>query len=89
MLEFWASWCATCTLYTPVVEQFAKDYAGQVIVVRVDCTSYSTLEGEFCTPIAANTYGVPDTVFILNGVKMDENVGYQTESDLADTLDSL
>src|ERR1039458_261012 len=36
VLEFWASWCGTCVYYSPVVTQFAKDYAGQVLVVRVN-----------------------------------------------------
>lgn len=90
MVEFWASWCGTCTYYSPVVTQFAQDYAGQVIVVRINADQYSTIFYTYGQPLAGtNTYGLPQTAFFKNGVEITDVSGYQSESSLAQLLASL
>ncbi len=90
VLEFWASWCATCTYYSPVVTQFATDYAGQVLVVRVNADQNMALLTKYGVPIAGtNTYGLPETIFFKNGTEILDATGYQSEASLAAILSSL
>jgi len=61
MVDCSASWCGWCTLFAPVAAQFAQDYAGKVMVVKLDCSSGS---------IIANSYGIgiyPTSLFFVNG----------------------
>ncbi len=91
VLEFWASWCATCTIYSPVVTQFASDYAGQVIVVRVNADENEALLNEYAVPTTpgGHTYGLPQTAFFLDGKEIIDATGYQSEAELADILSEL
>lgn len=36
IIDFYATWCPPCRQLSPVVEEIAKEYAGKIIVYKVD-----------------------------------------------------
>jgi thioredoxin len=36
IIDFYANWCAPCRQLSPVVEELAREYAGKLIVYKVD-----------------------------------------------------
>ena len=36
LVDFWAEWCGPCRMIAPFVEELARDYAGKVVVVKMD-----------------------------------------------------
>lgn len=36
LVDFWAEWCGPCRMVAPILEKLAKEFAGQVRVVKVD-----------------------------------------------------
>jgi thioredoxin len=36
IIDFYADWCAPCRQLSPVIEELAKEYKGQIIVYKVD-----------------------------------------------------
>ena len=91
VLEFWASWCGTCVYYSPVVTQFAKDYAGQVLVVRVNADQNMALLTAYGVPTTpgGHTFGLPQTIFFKNGTEILDATGFQSEANLAYLLTQL
>ncbi len=89
VLEFWATWCPACTYYAPIITQFAKDYAGKVIVIRVNVDLNPTLLNTYGVFVSPGVYGVPQTAFFKNGSYDFTIMGADSESDLALELSSL
>lgn len=36
VIDFYASWCGPCRMLSPMVEEIAKQYAGKIVVYKVD-----------------------------------------------------
>ncbi|MGQ9680230.1 MAG: thioredoxin [Candidatus Bathyarchaeia archaeon] len=69
LVDFWASWCAPCTVMKPVVEQLARDYAGRVSFAKVDVDRNQDLARRF------GIMGIPSFIVFRNGRPVDRVVG--------------
>jgi thioredoxin 1 len=36
IIDFYADWCAPCRQLSPIVEEISKEYAGKIVVYKVD-----------------------------------------------------
>ncbi|MEG1623104.1 MAG: thioredoxin domain-containing protein [Alistipes sp.] len=43
IVDFYAPWCGPCKMVAPIMEELAKEYAGQIIVYKVDIDSQTAL----------------------------------------------
>ena len=69
LVDFYADWCGPCKFMTPVLEKFAHEHAGEVVVAKLD-TDHD--------PDAAAEYGIrgiPTLILFLNGEEVDRQVG--------------
>jgi thioredoxin 1 len=83
LVDFYATWCVPCRLYSQVVDQAAKDYAGRLKVVRVDVDK---------NPKLVSAYGVeelPTTQLIKNGKKFKKRIGDLDKEDVETEIDKM
>lgn len=69
VVDFWAEWCGPCRAIGPVIEDLAKDYAGQVKIGKVNVDQ---------NPQVSMNYGItsiPAILFIKGGQIVDKQVG--------------
>lgn len=69
IVDFWAPWCGPCRQIAPHLEKIAQDYAGKVVVAKVNTDE---------NPEWAQRYGVqgiPTLLFVANGKVVHEQVG--------------
>jgi thioredoxin 1 len=83
IVDFWAPWCGPCRMIAPLLEKIANDYAGQVVVAKVNTDE---------NPQRAMDYrvqGIPTLLFVHNGQVHREQVGVVPETHLRELVEDL
>ena len=84
VLDFWATWCGPCRMVGPIIEALAEEYAGRVIVGKVD------VEDEADELVAKfGIRNVPTVLFIKNGEVVDKLVGAATKPKYVEKIQAM
>jgi len=69
LVDFWATWCGPCHQIAPHIEQIAKDYAGQIKVVKLDVDRNQVISGRY------NIQSIPTMIVFEGGQPAARVVG--------------
>ena len=70
MIDFYAEWCGPCRMMSPLVEQFATEYAGKVGIGKCNVDENRELTKQF------GVSSIPAIFFIKKGKIVDQHLGY-------------
>ena len=73
IVDFWAPWCAPCRFVEPILKKIAKEYAGKLIVAKVNTDENPKWATHF------GVQGIPTLLFILDGQVVHQQVGALSE----------
>lgn len=83
IVDFWAPWCGPCKMVSPILEKFADEYAGQLIVAKVNTDENPQWAGKF------GVQGIPTMLFFSEGKVVHQQVGAVPEPYLRDMVDTF
>lgn len=69
VVDFWAPWCGPCRMVAPSLEKIAKEYAGKLVVAKVN-----TDENQEWA-IRYGVSGIPTMLFLSDGEVVHQQVG--------------
>ena len=83
LVDFWAPWCGPCLMVAPALEKIAKDYAGRIIVAKVNTDENAQWAMQY------GVHGIPTMLFVQDGQVLKQQVGALPEPLLRNLVDDL
>ncbi|TKJ45293.1 thioredoxin [Candidatus Aerophobetes bacterium Ae_b3b] len=83
MVDFWAEWCAPCSMVAPLVEQIGREYEGKIKIGKLDVDE---------NPITAGKYqvmAIPSLLFFNGGKLVDRVVGVVPKKTLVEKIERV
>lgn len=69
LVDFWAPWCGPCKSIAPVLDELAKEYNGQIRIVKIN------VDDNPRTPSKYNVRGIPNLIIFKGGEILEQIVG--------------
>jgi thioredoxin 1 len=82
LLDFWAEWCGPCKMIAPILDQIAAEYAGKVVVAKMNVDENPK------TPMKFSVRGIPTLILFKNGQLQGQKIGAVRKADVVAFLDS-
>ena len=80
IVDFWAPWCGPCKMVAPVLDKIAKEYAGKLVVAKVNTDEDSEWMSKY------GIQGIPTMLFVSGGKIVHRQVGALPERMLRDVI---
>jgi thioredoxin 1 len=83
IIDFYANWCGPCKVMSPRIEEIAKEYAGKIIVYKVDTDKERLLATNL------GIQSLPTLVFIPQYGKPQASMGAIPKTDIVKTINEV
>lgn len=83
VVDFWAPWCGPCRMVAPILEKLAGEYAGKLVVAKVNTDDNPKYAGDY------GVQGIPTMMFFANGRLVHRQVGALPEPVLRDLFEQF
>jgi thioredoxin 1 len=83
VVDFWAEWCGPCKVLSPLIDELAGEYDGQVKVGKVDIDDNTNLANDH------RIQAVPTLIFFHKGHVLRRLTGNVSRSQLEEMFEQL
>lgn len=81
LVDFWASWCGPCQMLTPLLEELTTDFAGRVVVAKLN------VEENHQTVANFGVMSIPTLILFKNGKEVTRITGFRPKEELVRLID--
>jgi|LQAB01.1.fsa_nt_gi thioredoxin 1 len=81
LVDFWAPWCNSCKMLSPVIEELAVEYEGRVKIGKVNTDENTSLSAKF------QISSIPCLILFKNGETLHKTVGFRSKNDIKKSID--
>lgn len=69
LVDFWAVWCGPCRAIAPMIDEFASEYEGRLIIAKMNVDENPSTPGKF------GIRAIPTLILFNNGNIVDQITG--------------
>ena len=81
LVDFWAQWCRPCRMVTPVLAELAEQWAGRIVVCKIDVDQFEGIWERF------NFRGIPAMIMFKDGQEIHRVIGFGGRKQLVAELE--
>jgi len=81
LVDFWAPWCAPCRALVPVLDRIAQDYAGRLLLAKLNVDEEQEVAAHF------GIRSIPTVLLIHRGQVVDQFTGAQPETTIREMIE--
>ncbi len=82
VVDFWAAWCGPCQFVSPIIEELAADYKGQVSFGKLNVDENPMVSQQFMIR------SIPTIMFFKKGKMVDAQIGAVPKPMLAQKIEN-
>ncbi|WP_144765488.1 tetratricopeptide repeat protein [Curtobacterium sp. 9128] len=83
IVDIWAEWCGPCKQLSPILEQLTEEYAGRVVLAKVDADTNPQLVQAF------QAQSIPTVAAVIGGRPLGLFVGALPEAQVRDVFEQV
>ena len=83
VIDFWAPWCGPCRMLSPIVDEMAVKYDGQITVGKCNVDDASEVPAKY------GIRNIPTLLFFKNGELVDRTTGALMKAELEEKIKSV
>ena len=80
LVDFFATWCAPCRVFTPVLAELAREYRGRFLLVKIDVDRNKALAEQY------EIYTMPTVLLFQDGISVERFSGARLANQVKDAL---
>lgn len=82
LVDFYADWCGPCKMMSPIIEELAKDYEGEIIIGKLNTDENPNTTAQY------KVMSIPTMILFKDGKEVDKVVGAVSKDTLVEKLDA-
>ncbi len=83
LIDFYADWCGPCKMIAPILEELAKEYAGEIYIYKIDTGKEQELAGAF------GIRSIPSLLFVPMEGQPQMAQGAMPKPNLKEAIDTI